>query len=125
MSKVKTNEDRERKIKLCIEAINNKISYSEAALCYSIAKTTIFCRLKGINGAAGVGRPRAISQVTEMLIAELLQFMSNIGFSLKRNDILIVVENYLKGSKQSYLLKAGKPTRKWCYNFMRNMYIIL
>ena len=33
MSKLKKNEDRERKIKLCIEAINNnKMSYSEAAL---------------------------------------------------------------------------------------------
>ena len=51
----------------------------------NIAKTTIFCRLKGINGAAGVGRPRAISQVTETLIAELVQFMSDIGFSLKRS----------------------------------------
>ena len=38
------------------------MSYSEAGLWYKIAKTTIFCRLKGINGAAGVGRPRAISQ---------------------------------------------------------------
>ena len=28
--------------------------------------TTIFCRLKGINRAAGVGRPRAISQVREI-----------------------------------------------------------
>ena len=49
MSKVKINEDRERKIKLCIEAINNKMSYSEAALCYNVAKTTIFCRLKRIK----------------------------------------------------------------------------
>ena len=45
MSKVKINEDRERKIKLCIEAINNKMSYSEAALCYNIAKTTIFLQI--------------------------------------------------------------------------------
>ena len=86
------------------------MSYLEAALCYKIAETTIFCRLKGVNGAAGVGRPRAISQVTEPLIVELVQFMSDIGFSLKRNDILTVVENYLKGSKQSYLFKTGKPT---------------
>ena len=64
------------------------MSYSEAALCYNIAKTTIFYRLKGINGAAGAGKPRAISQVTETLIVELVQFMSDIGFSLKRNDIL-------------------------------------
>ena len=92
---------------------------SEAVLCYNIAKTTIFCRLKGINGAAGVGRPRAISQVTETLIVELVQFMSDISFSFTRNDILNVVENYLKGSEQSYLFKVGKPTRK-CYNgFMR------
>ena len=48
------------------------MTYSEAALCYNIPKTTIFCRLKGINGAAGVGRPRAISQVTERLIVELV-----------------------------------------------------
>ena len=75
------------KLNSVIEAINNKMSYSEAALCYNIPKTTIFCRLKGINGAAGVGRPRAISQVTDRLIVELVQFMSDIGFSLKRNDI--------------------------------------
>ena len=50
MSKLKKNEDRERKIKLCIEAFNNKMSYSEAALSYNIPKTTIFCKLKGING---------------------------------------------------------------------------
>ena len=81
MSKLKKNEDRERKIKLCIEAINNKMSYSEAALCYNIPKTTIFCRLKGINGAASVGWSRAISQVTDRLIVELDQFMSDIGFS--------------------------------------------
>ena len=65
MSKFTINEDPERKIKLCIKAINNKMSYSETALCCNIAKATIFCRLKEINGAAGVGRPRAISQVTE------------------------------------------------------------
>ena len=62
MSKVKINEGCERKIKLCIEAINKMMSYSEAVLCYKIVKTTIFCRLKVINGAAGVGRPSAISQ---------------------------------------------------------------
>ena len=120
MSKLKKNEDRERKIKLCIEAINNKkMSYSEAALCYNIPKTTIFCRLKGINGAAGVGRPRAISQPTERLIVELVQFMSDIGFSLKRNDILTVVENYLKESKQTHLFKTGKPTLKWYNSFIK------
>ena len=110
MSKVKINKDCERKIKLSIEAVNSKMSYSEAALSYNIAKTTIFCRLKGINGAAGVGRLKAISQVTEMLIVELVQFLSDIGFSLKRNDILTVAENYLKGSKQSHLFKGSKPT---------------
>ena len=95
------------------------MSYSQAALCYNIAKTNIFSRLKGINGAAGVCRPRAISKVTETLIVELVQFMNDIGFSLKRKDILTVVENYLKGSKQSYLFKVDKPTRKWYYGFMR------
>ena len=119
ISKVKINEDRERKLKLCIETINIKMSDSEGALCNKIAKKIIFCRLKGINGAAGVGRPRAISQVTETLVVKFVQFMSDIGFSLKINDILTVVENYLKGSKQSYLFKAGKLTRKWYYGFMR------
>ena len=57
--------------------------------------------------AAGVGRPRAISQVTERLIVELVQFMSDIGFSLKRNVILTVVESYLKESKQTHLFKTG------------------
>ena len=95
------------------------MSYSEAALCYNIPKTAIFCRLKGINGAAGVGRPRAISQVTERLIVKLVQFMSDIGFSLKRNDILTVVENYLKESKQTHLFKTGKPTRKWYNSFIK------
>ena len=93
------------------------MSYSEAALCYNIPKTTIFCRLKGINGAAGVGR--AICQVTERLIVELVPFMSDIGFSLKRNDILTVVENYLKESKQTHLFKTGKPTRKWYNSFIK------
>ena len=78
------------------------MSYSDGTSCYNIAKITIFCRLKGINRAAGVGRPRAISQVTETLIVQLVQFMSDIDFSLKRNDILTEFENYLKESKQSY-----------------------
>ena len=74
---------------------------------------------KGINGAAGIVRPIAIRQVTETLIVELEQFMNDIGFSLKRNDILTVVENYLMEYKQSYLFKGGKPTRKWYHGFMR------
>ena len=45
MAEVKINEDRERKIKLCIEVINKKkMSCSEAALSYNIGKTAIFCR---------------------------------------------------------------------------------
>ena len=102
-----------------MKVVKEKLNFVLRLSIIRIAKTLIFCRLKGISGAAGVGRPRAISQVTETLIVELVQFTSDIGFSLKRNYILTVVKNYLKGSKQSYLFKAGKPTRKWYYGFMR------
>ena len=70
------------------------MTYSEAALCYNIPKTTIFCRLKGINEAAGVGRPRAISQVTERLIVELVQFMSEkLGFKVVLLMFIILPAN--------------------------------
>ena len=45
--------------------------------------------------------------------------MEEQNFSNLRNDILTAIENYLKESKQSYLFKASKPTRKWYYGFMR------
>ena len=45
--------------------------------------------------------------------------MSDIGFSLKRNDTLTVVENSLKEFKHSYLFKAGKLDWKWYCGFMR------
>ena len=75
------------KLNLVLKPTIIKFHNSEAALCYNIAKTTIFCRLKGINRAACVDRPRATSQVKETLIVELVQFMSDIVFSLKRNEI--------------------------------------
>ena len=41
-----------------------------------------------------------MSSITEAIIVDLLNFMSDIGFGLNRKDVFVVVENYLKESNQ-------------------------
>lgn len=112
--------EKESRIQRAVKAVNERrMSYEEASHCYNVPKSTIHDRAKGKYKAAAAGAPRKLSQSVELIIVDLLKFMSEIGFGLKKGDVLIVVENYLRESKQTNLFKGGIPTKKWYNGFIK------
>ena len=45
--------------------------------------------------------------------------MSNIGFSLTRNELLKLVTNYLNNTEKTELFKNSAPTKNWYYSFIK------
>ena len=67
-----------------------------------IAATTY--RMTGKHKSA-LGRVTILSETTEQLLVQLIVKMSDIGFSLTRNELLELVTNYLKKTEQTELFK--------------------
>ena len=80
---------------------------------------TIHGRAKDKYKSVEAGASRKICQTIEVIIIDLLKFMSDFGFGLKRNDVLIVIKSFLNESEQTRLFKAGKPTKIWYSGFMK------
>ena len=112
--------EKEARIQLPFQAVNDKtMSYEEASKCFNVPKSTIHDRAKGKCKSVEAGASRKMSQTIEVYIVNLLKFMSDNGFSLKRSNVLIVFENYLNESEQTHLFKDVKATKKWYSGFMK------
>ena len=120
VAKLKQKEEREERLQLAAKAVSDrKMTYDEAADCYNLPKSSICDRVKGKYQSNIVGAPWKMSFMTELAIVEILQYSSDIGFGLNRDDVLSIVENYLKESNQMHLFKNKKPTKKWYKGFMK------
>ncbi len=119
-TQLKQKEEREERLQIAAKAVSDRtMTYDEAAQCYDLPKSSICDRIKGKYKSNVVGAPRKMSSMTEMAIVEILQFSSDIGFGLNRYDVLSIVENYLKESKQTELFENNKPSKKWYKGFMK------
>ena len=92
-------------------------SIRQSAEKYGVARSTLHDRAINKHQSA-VGCGTALSETTETLLAELLIKMSDIGFSLTKNEVLETVTNYLTSTQASHLFKNGTPTKNWYYSFI-------
>ena len=107
----------ETQMALAINAINNDgMDLRSAARAYGVKKSTLNDRIHGTGNKSG---PRTkLSDFTERLLLTTFQTCSDIGMSLNMNQILDLVEGYLKQTKQHKLFKNGRPSTKWYYGFI-------
>ena len=99
---------------LAIERINNDgLKVREAAKLYGIPKSTLFDRYNGTHGQRE--KKTILSEVTEKLIVETLCYLADIGHGFGREQVLMLVAEYLKQTNQSNLFKNGKPSKDWYY----------
>ena len=66
------------------------------------------------------GAPTKLSRTTELLIAKHLIFMCQIGFGLRKQDILVVIDNNLICSKQIHLY-TNAQTHDDCLHRLRTI----
>ena len=94
----------ETQIQLAIASLESgeQKSLRIAATTYGVAATTY--RMTGKHKSA-LGRVTILSETTEQLLVQLIVKMSDIGFSLTRNELLELVTNYLKKTEQTELFK--------------------
>ena len=78
----------ESQIQLAIEALvsGEENSLRKAAIKYGVSKSTLHDRMIGKHEAA-LGCGTALSATTETLLVSLITKMSDIGFSLNRNEL--------------------------------------
>ena len=82
-------------------------SIRKAANKYGVAPTTLHGRMTNKHQAAK-GTGTALSKTTEALLVELLVKMSDIGFSLTKNEVIQTVTNYLVSTNATHLFKNGE-----------------
>jgi hypothetical protein len=112
--------DNEAQIQLAIESLQNgeQSSIRSAATTYGVPKSVLHDRMTNKHAQA-LGKSKVLSDTTETLLVELIFKMSDIGFSLTRNELLELVKVYLNSTNQSHLFKNGAPTKNWYYSFLK------
>ena len=103
----------ETQIQLAIASLESgeQKSLRMAATTYGVSKSVLHDRMTGKHTSA-LGRVTILSETTEQLLVQLIVKMSDIGFSLTRNELLELVTNYLKKTEQTELFKNSAPTKK-------------
>ena len=89
----------------------------EAAKLYGIPRSTLNDRYNGRHGHTY--KKTILSEVTEKLIIETLCYLADIGHGFGRDQVLMMVDEYLKQTNQSHLFKNGKPSKDWYYDFLK------
>jgi hypothetical protein len=110
----------ETQIQLAIASLESgeQKSLRIAATTYGVSKSVLHDRMTGKHKSA-LGRVTILSETTEQLLVQLIVKMSDIGFSLTRNELLELVTNYLKKTEQTELFKNSTPTKNWYYSFIK------
>ena len=94
------------------------ISLRKCEFKFNVPKSTLIERNKSRNADQhGSGRPTALSVETEKLLIHLIQCFSDRSYGLTPADIISIVQHYLKNTKQEHLIKNGKPSLQWWYDF--------
>jgi hypothetical protein len=106
--------DRQVMIKACEEVRAKKMSGRQAAKVYGLPVTTLNDYVNEKYNIMGQeGAPTVIKREEEEIIIELINFMTEIGFCLYNQEVIQVVNNYLKATKQTDLFKNGYPGKEW------------
>ena len=108
------------KITMAMEAYQKGThkSIREAANVFGIPKSTLCDRINGKHKSPK-GPNTALSSTIEQLLVKTFIYLSQIGFSLTKSEMLAVVNSYLVDSDQTNLFKNGQPTKDWYYSFMK------
>ena len=77
----------EETIESAIDAVNCGMSVRKAALTYGIPKSTLQAHINN-DYIGSVGKPKILKWEEELLLVTLITFMSDIGFSLCKLQIL-------------------------------------
>lgn len=110
--------DENEQMSKAVSAVNKGLlSQRKAAHQFGVKLMTLNDLINGRHGPSKGARTK-LGTTVENLLVTLFIFMSDIGFSLCRSEMLFVVNNYLIESEQFDIFKDCEPSKTWYYSFM-------
>jgi hypothetical protein len=84
-----------------------------ASLFYKVPRTTILNHIKGKCESFKVGRKTALTETAERVLVRMLLYMSDMALGLDRDNIRLVVANFVKEKNLPTPFKNGIPGKDW------------
>lgn len=113
------SDNRDERLSLAVDAYKNSpLSLADLSAYYNIPISTIRRHANGINQSTKPGPKTVLSEATEILIKKLIIYMCDIGFSLDKDGVLDVVENYCIRTGQD-IFKKQRPSSEWFELYMK------
>lgn len=114
-----TKEDLARAVQ---DVDNKNMTYRQAQEYYNVPIAVISQRLNGRKTAidsAGRGRKTALSPKTEKKIVECLLARANAGYPCDKDELLNLIEEYVKTHDLSTPFINGRPGTDWYHSFLK------
>jgi hypothetical protein len=113
------SDNRDERLSLAVDAYKNSpLSLADLSAYYNIPISTIRRHANGINQSTKPGPKTVLSEATEILFKRLIIYMCDIGFSLNKDAVLDVVENYCIRTGQD-IFKKQRPSSEWFELYMK------
>ena len=102
-----------------LDAVKKGASVRQASTRFGIPKTTLLSKTKNTYSDK-LGRPTALYESEESILAEGLVLCGHWGFPMTIEDVCDLVQKYLKESnKVVKQFKNNRPGRDWSSNFLK------
>ena len=99
------------------EAKKGQVSLRTFAKSKGVSYGTAYRWVKKVNKKAGKGRPTVLTEEEENLLATALKFLGDSNMGQDRDDIRIMVQEFLNTSKRPNPFKDSKPGIDWITAF--------
>jgi hypothetical protein len=76
---------------------------------YNIPRSTICRRIKNPQARTKLGPEPVLTQQEEMKLVEWIKLMQDRGFPVYKDQLLITVQSFIKGTGRKTPFKDGKP----------------
>ena len=118
--------DQDNFMKACDEVLNGKMTRCAAADHYSISKTTLLRHLNTPKETKLVqGRNTELSADEEKYIVLAIQYCSDLGWPLGKDQVLDIVAEYVKSTNKKTRFKNGRPGYEWFTAFKKRHQSVL
>ena len=115
--------DKESLKKAQDEVLAGRMTANFASKHFSVPKTTLLSRLKNSSSrnvrAIKVGRPTALSNDDEKYIVLAIQYCSDLGWPIGKEQVLDMVEQYVRNQKLHTPFKNNRPGEDWYLSFRK------
>lgn len=105
---------------------SGRLTQKQAAETYSIPKSTLQLKLNGWRGRAvtetvsgGGGRKLALPIATEKRLVKYLNVLNKWGFGLSKNEVLDVIQEFVRCNKLTTPFKDNRPGGDWFRSFSK------